>query len=399
MLSGENKLVCSGCPLLCDDVLFLNGEYYGMCKHGVERIELVKYMAGGKGSIKDLIELFKKSKKPLVYGMGFSSIESIKRWLSIAKATGGVVALNPNSPTLLLYDLVLDKNFRMKLENARDESNFIMFIHTDPSSTCIRMMSRYLVFPRGSKAPEGRENRVVVSIDYRETCASRIANYKFITSNTIGVLEAIAESLTGSVNAPKEIPETRFRLMISDLKESSNPVIVAGLEGVSVEKLEAYKKCISRILEGLRGVGLKPALIPVPLSLSDPSITLVMKEMNVEPPAYDYGESRAIGLKEAFEKTDLHVIVKCDPIMHLPMQFIHNYLRTPVFVTEKPLVTLDVVNPKLTIQTQVLGVEESGCVARVDYEVVSLKNIVKARESLPREADVAENILEEVGGG
>ncbi len=397
MLSGESKLVCSGCPLLCDDVLYVNGEYYGMCKHGVERLELAKYMVNGRSSIEELVELLKKSRKPLVYGMGFSSIESIKYWFNVAKATGGVIALNTNSPTMLLYEYILEENFKMKLEDARDSSNFIMFIHTDPSSTCIRLMSRYLVFPRGSKAPEGRENRVVASIDYRETCASRIANYKFITSNTIEVLEAIAKSLTGSFKAPKGVPETRFRLMINDLKESSNPVIVVGLEGVSAEELEVYKNCIGRILEELRGIGLKPSLLPIPLTLSDPSITLVMKELKVKPPAYDYGESRVISLREAFEKTDLHIIVKIDPVLHLPIQFVYNYIRSPVFITEKPLVTMEVVKPKLAVQTQVLGVEEAGYVARVDYEIIDLKHIIKARENLPREVDVARKILEEVG--
>ena len=85
----------------------------------------------------------------------------------------------------------------LPLDQIRDDAEHLLFWGTNPAETHPRYMSRYTVFPRGKKTPNGRESRTLATFDIRYTPTSQISNHHFTMTPKMDVtyLTTLAKAL------------------------------------------------------------------------------------------------------------------------------------------------------------------------------------------------------------
>ncbi len=402
-------ITCTGCSLLCSDILIdKKGDVYGACMHGIERLKLAsdkkrveKPVSYGveinlEKALSETIDLLKKSSKILVYGMEFSTNEAVKAWFELARKTGGIVSPRYLLTTSLFWSRTVGgKKFLGSLTKARNEGDVIVFAHVNPADTSLRLASRYIVFPRGEKIPDGRENRTLVIIDNRETATMKMANYKFAAQNTMEIIECIALSVSERKTVvPKGIPETRFSLLVRDLVEARTPVIVASLDGV--EDPLRYARSLLRMIKALEERGTKPILIPLPESANGAGVTNIMLEYTSDswPIAYDFGDNKRVKLEEALDAVETVVIVCSDPFTHLPLHISSKLLsKNVIIVEERRTLTSMVCRNSIVIPVGITGVETGGLMTRCDGEIVELNPPLKLPSNLTSEEKVVSELV------
>ncbi|MHA2426528.1 MAG: hypothetical protein ACXADB_00610, partial [Candidatus Hermodarchaeia archaeon] len=242
--------VCCGCSVVCDDVtvaLTKTGfQSLGLCKLGHEycnsflnrsrlKTPLMKTRTGKQKRITQTealdsaAKLLQDSSKPLLLGWSNSPNEVIQLGITLAKKVKGVFDSTASFEygNLMEAQLQGGDQHQQLLDKVRNQADHIIYWGVNPAESHHRHASRYTVFPKGEKIPEGRESRIVSVIDIRDTESMRLANHQLIlTAETgdVSFLQALITELEGPAGTPPSsvggVPAIEFLSFVKQLRSA-----------------------------------------------------------------------------------------------------------------------------------------------------------------------------------
>jgi len=228
-------MVCTGCALLCDDILVGENDCRHACRIGDAHITSTTQIdpmvnqspVDMDTAIKRAAEILVSAEKPVFIGFGNSVTEAQAVGIELAGKVGAEIKTFHTS----IFDDIL--NGRVKtctLPEVRDYADVIVFLGCDPMNTHPRLLSRYAYYPRGEKRQHGWEtDRTAITIDPRFSHTASICKdaYTIDPNRQIEFMDALMDALSNKV--PKTTyDKKRILKLAGTLKKSEFGVIFAG---------------------------------------------------------------------------------------------------------------------------------------------------------------------------
>ena len=365
------KIVCNGCSLLCDDataeVTGKNVNSLGLCRLGHTHLATVvkQKIASTEKNLEKAAEILVKAESLLLYGWTYTTDETIKEGLLLAKTLNGQFGSSTEMGPLqaLTHDIHI-QGLDIDLEYVRNNGEFIIYWGSDPSESLHRHPSRFAVLPRGEKIPEGIESRTIGVVDVRQTETMKMANHRLVlpAGSDAELLDTIISELEGKSSikdAVLGIPGNELIGFVSGLQKSDCTVIFYGSGIINSGNQEANLTAIAKLVEVLRSIGKEAYALPMFV----PSNTMgVIK-------AHPVGNSLQ---RIASGEYDTTLVVGDDILANLPGPVAKALAKTQIVYVGPPggLTDKRAVVSVHTADTMVVG---SGQMTRVDMKGIEFR--------------------------
>jgi formylmethanofuran dehydrogenase subunit B len=343
-------IVCNRCSLLCDDVQAEIGgkevKSLGLCRLGHTHLERVARTPrieaisreGGKENNLDFDEALAKAaemlisaKHPLLYGWARCTNETISEGLSLAKT---LKAVFDSSTSMGLSQSMSHNLHNMKLETdleaVHNKGEFILYWGSNPVESSHRHASRFTVFPRGEKVPQGVESRVIGVIDVRETETMKMANHRIIIPHgkDSELARALIDDLTGKTPLKKTIVGLTAITMVSlsqALRKSDFTILFYGSglvnSGTTMENLSA----LAELVQTLRNLGKNAYAMPMWHETNGLGVIKLLSRHAEKPASLDFASGKPVSTgmdtnlqKLAKREYDVALVVGSDALSFLP---------------------------------------------------------------------------------
>lgn len=425
----SERVTCSGCSLLCDDIivrtdgLFID-ELFGACKRGKERFDqitaqnrITSPMVRQNGKLEKVkweealektIGLIKQAKKPLLYGFSTVTCEAQQKGLELARKIDGFI--DSNSSICQGKTLNIGSEIGLTLTTLSEvinKADLLVFWGFNPAESIPRLLNK-TIFSRGKFRMTGREIKTVVLVDPVKTASFGIFQVRDIglqiKPNSDGeLIKVLKEACENDGNFPSDgaagIDKNELNRFFLNLTESENGVIFMGqgflnpLAGVDLiqELLELIKIVNQKQKKG------RLSVIPVGghynmMGFDQVALSLLGRNQSLQ-----FQDNELIEVDKTLisiikdEEFDFSLIVGTDPISHFPHS-ISSKLQS------KPLVVIDNITSATTsiadivLPSTISGIESGGLAFRLDNVPVELKKIINP----PSNAKTDEAILSEI---
>ncbi|MGY5874999.1 MAG: hypothetical protein RTU30_04570 [Candidatus Thorarchaeota archaeon] len=271
------EIVCNGCSLLCDDaVVEVDGteiKSLGLCILGHVRIEAaISHLDESKSEEPDLervADLLKTAKQPLLFGFSQASNETIKEGLAIASTLG--TTLESYAELGLLQALqheIHNMKLEVGLEYVRNNGEFVIYWGSNPTESSHRHASKFTVFPRGEKIPEGIESRTIGVVDVRESSTMKMANHRFIIP--VGSDEELLDAIKGDFTGESPVSTSVLGIstqniigFVNALKKSDCTVIFYGSGVINSVNAQENLSALFRLITAIRSAGKEAYALPM----------------------------------------------------------------------------------------------------------------------------------------
>ena len=419
--------VCCGCSLFCDDVCvkLQKTELYslGLCRLGQGYYEAIlnpsrlntHLLRTSKGTHKPTstdealdraAELLKKSKKPLLFGWSTSPNEVIQLGLQIARQVKGVFdsTASLEYSSLLQHDLAGGEANKVSLDDVRNFGEHVIFWGANPAESHHRLASRFAVFPKGDKVPEGRESRTITVVDIRETESVRLANHQLVLqggSSDIELLSTLINELEGTDAAPPDkvggIPAIEFLSLVKQLKIADYVTIFYGNGLLHGPHSEAVLPLLHKLVSVLNTDKRQCTSLPLIAHCNTIGAVKTCQAGTDLPFAIDFSSNSPVQCSPLQSlcagEFDVGLVVGVDALSFLPSPAAQMLSRIPI-ISLSSLPSLTTQHAEVVIPTALTGVETDGSVNRVDGEALTLQPVQAAPQGLLSEAQILTQLLQ-----
>jgi formylmethanofuran dehydrogenase subunit B len=288
------NVVCNGCSLLCDDVAAkVSGKTLnslGLCKLGHARLETAigRKVGHTKKVLEKAADILLNAESLLLLGWTQASNRAIEEGLELASTLGGHFASGVEmGPIQAMTHSIHSKGFEIDLEYVRNNGEFIIYWGSDPSESLHRHASRFAVFPRGQKVPEGVESRTIGVIDVRPTETMKMANHRLVlpVGKDAEFLDLIIAELEGKSSIKDSllgIPGSELVGFVRGLQKSDCTIIFYGSgvinSGNHAEKLTG----ISKLVQVLRSSGKEAYALPMFFHSNTMGVAKALNDRNTD---------------------------------------------------------------------------------------------------------------------
>ncbi len=427
------RIPCSGCSLLCDDIIIRSDgifidEVVGACLKGKERFDQVTaknrilspmIRKNGKlvksswdDAINKAVEIIRQSSNPLLYGFSTSSCEAQFKGIKLTKLINGFI--DSNSTICQGKVLNTSKQTGITLTTITEvinKADLLILWGTNAAESIPRLLNKVL-FSRGKFRMTGREIKTLIVLDPMKTASFGVMGVRDIALNIdpekdVELIQALKEECC----TEKSIPESGVAgIDASDLKrlllhltgteygvifigqgllksQSGSNVIQALLELVQMINEKQQKGRISVILVGghynmigfehvaLSSYGKNSSLQFVNNQLAETTDTIILKVDN-----------------ENFESS---LIVGTDPISHLPIQLSKKLAAKPlILIDNKKSATSQIAD--VILPSAITGIECAGLAYRLDHVPIELQKIINPPSTVKTDEEILDLLLEKL---
>jgi len=396
-----DDIVCNRCSLLCDDVLAeLNDKEIksmGLCRLGHAHLESMANLTvmdsisreGSKEkelsleeALENAAQILSSAKNPILYGWSRCTNETITEGISLTRTINGTF---DSTTSLGLLQSMKHDIHNMKLETNLDEvlnnGEFILYWGSNPVESSHRHASRFTVFPRGDKVPQGVESRVIGVIDVRETETMKMANHRIIipVGKDKDLAAALSADLTGKGQSnPSELgisPNTLIGLSQA-LRKSDFTVIFYGSGIMNSGHIDENLAAIVELIKILQDMGKKAFALPMWHESNDMGILDAMQKAKT-----DIHEESTIR-KLSRGDFDVSLIVCSDPFSSLPNNAAKGLAKTKIiYIGPREGLTESKAQLSLRVTDDIIS--GKGTMTRVDMKEVPLKTWGGTEQSSP----------------
>lgn len=424
------KLTCTGCSLLCEDVnVVFDGKgnvknVFGMCKVGFERFKHTSLNSRLTSSaireedksvnisvdeaVEKVAEMLKASKKPLLYGWGYCSCETVKLGIDIARKLNGV--FDSQASKGYWYAYMQAKNYESVdnvLEKTLDYANHVVFLGFNPAETHPRHASRYSIFPRGAGVEKGVEGRSITVVDSETTKTSRIAHNRFIleAEDQLKLIKAVGGRLKGEkpiINVPN-VSEVKLLELVKDFKSSNYVSIFYDSSFFEGGDYRLKVDTIYQLVEKIRDVNVKCTALPMPKPYNMVGAVKTTLTETGYPCAVDFsgdGEKFNVEKNSVLNmvvngEVDLALIVGSNIFTELSRLARKSFMKIPLIVLDF-VESLTVKNSGIYIASAITGFEAGGTVYRVDEKRIQLAPPFKPPENILSDEDFLSRLYKKI---
>lgn len=403
---------CTGCSLLCDDIVVeLDGDKIGktmnLCRKGHAHYnslgsERLTPSAGGSVvGIEDAVmaaaELLAGAERPLLFGWESSTLEAQRAGLDLAKKLGSAI----DGPSSYSQGPIAEKILAGEiptctLDDVRNFADVSIYWGDDPSSSHPRHMSRFSYFPRGEKRQRGyEEDREAIVIDVRKSPTAQIAGdgfFKIPQGSDGAFIEAIVTALGGKI--PKVEDKKRMLNLGTKLRKAKFGAIFTGLGLVHSLRgdLSGFTDLVGKLNDITRF-----SVIP---SLGDYNTrgfnqTLFEETGHVNAVSFEDGVSCGpqFSVARFLDSCDAVMVVGSDPAAVLPASLAKRLAKVPmVAVGSHRTITSGLA--RISVPTALAGIEAGGAALRTDGVKVEFDPLIGSAHL--SDVDVIRRIMEAV---
>ncbi|MHA1651038.1 MAG: formylmethanofuran dehydrogenase subunit B [Candidatus Helarchaeota archaeon] len=420
----QSNVVCTGCSLLCDDIVveLENGKIkttHHVCARGYGRYYQIAFKyrllsplkrINGKqqeisyeDAIQETIDLLKKAKNPFFYGWASTTSEAQQKGIQLAQKFKAGIDCATNSTTGIVLQQLNAKNIQIpQLEDIKDNADLLLFWGCNPTASHIRLLSKFALLPRGANTDRGIEDRVAISVDIRKTDMTKFSEeiLQIEPGEDKALLEALIQiiqgkSLTEDIIA--NIPRKTIYNVANIIKEANFGVLFFG-NGYA--KTQENMDTLLRFFETVNQKGIKIGAVPLDGGYNAVGFNLNLKKhVNLELNA-DFQSSPPTqtpnflieSLKQ--DKIDLLVVIGADPISNLPFHVCKLFAKIPIICIDYQQTPTTKVS-HIVIPTTIPGVESAGTAYRLDYKPITLKKILEPPEGIYSDEEILNALLEQ----
>ena len=419
------RFTCSGCSLLCDDIivksdgLFIS-EVIGACLKGKERFDQVSAKnritsplirkdgelkeVSWDEAIKKTSEILKNSSIPLLYGFSNVSCEAQDAGIKLAQRINGFI--DSNASICQGKFLKKAKKLGINLTTITEiinKGDLIILWGANPAETIPRLLNK-LLFSRGKFRMTGREIKTLVIIDPIKTASFRVMGVRDLPlivepNKDIDLIRLLKEECCSTGSIPSEgvagIDKNDLKRLLLHLTGAENGVIILG-QGV-IQPHPDYD-LVEELLELLQLINEKQEKGRISLLLMGGHFNMAGFDHVALSSLGEYGKlefknNQLVKTEETLiskiqqEDFDCSIIVGTDPISHLP----HSLSSK---IAKKPLILIDNHNTAtshiadVVLPTAITGIESSGLVYRLDQVPIELNKIIDPPNNLPSDEEL-----------
>ena len=427
------RITCSGCSLLCDDIivrsdgLFID-EVIGVCLKGKERFDqltssnrILSPMIKRNGvlekcswedALEKTSEIIKNSSKPLLYGFSNVSCEAQLKGIELAKVVDGFI--DSNSSICQGKILNVAKNTGITLTTITElinKADLIVLWGANAAESIPRLLNKIL-FSRGKFRMTGREIKTLIIIDPVKIASFNVMGVRDLALQIqpnkdlelIRVLKdecCVADSISSEGVAGLDRDDLK-RLLLH-LSEAENGVIIIG-QGLLRPQTGA--NLIGELLELIQMINIKQ---------EKGRLSLIMMGGHFNMAGFDhvalsiYGKNGGLQFKNHQlidtednivskidnEDFDCSIIVGTDPISHLPRSLSQKLTTKPIIVVDnKKSATTYIAD--IILPSAITGIEVPGTAYRLDQVPIELKTVLNPPSNIPSDEELLTKIIDKI---
>jgi formylmethanofuran dehydrogenase subunit B len=427
------RIPCTGCSLLCDDIivrsdgLFID-EVIGACLKGKERFDqltsnnrLLNPMIRENGvleksswedALNKTINIIKNSSNPLLYGFSNVNCEAQLKAIELARKIDGFIDSNSTICQGKVLNMAKDTGITLTtITEVINKADLIVLWGANAAESIPRLLNKVL-FSRGKFRMTGREIKTLIIIDPVKIASFNVMGVRDLAlqiqpNKDLELIRMLKEECCVADSIPSEgvagIDNYDLKRLLLHLSEAENGVVIVG-QGILQPQSEST--IIRELLELIQMINLKQ---------QKGRISFIMMGGHFNMAGFDHIALSTCGKNENLkfknnelvesndnivskinkEDFDCSIIVGTDPISHLPHNLSQKLASKPIIAIDnrKSATTLiaDVVLP-----TAITGIETGGMVYRLDHVPIELKTILKPPNNLPSDEDLLNQILDKL---
>jgi len=406
------RFTCSGCSLLCDDIIVQSdgifiSEIIGACLKGKERFDQV--------SAKNRITSPLIRKNGELIEVSWDEAMNQEAGLKIAREINGFIDSNASicQGKFLNKAKSLGINFTTITE-VINKGDLIILWGANPAETIPRLLNK-LLFSRGKFRMTGREIKTLVIIDPVKTASFRVMGVRDLAlmvepNKDIELIRMLKEECCSADSIPSEgvagIDKNDLKRLLLHLTGAENGVIILG-QGV-IQPHSDYD-LVEELLDLLQLINERQEKGRISLMLLGGHFNMAGFD-HVALSTYgvsghlEFKGNQLIKEEEGFvskiekEDFDCSIIVGTDPISHLPYSLSSKMAKKPLILIDNHITATSHI-ADVMLPTTITGIESGGLAYRLDQVPIELNKIINPPNNLPSDEELFNQLYELLNKG
>lgn len=424
------RIPCSGCSLLCDDVIIRSDGIYideviGACLKGKERFDqttaknrIINPMIRKNGELEKVsweealnktLKIIKNSSNPILYGFSTVSCEAQLKGIELARAINGFIDSNATICQGRLLNKSKETGITLTtITEVINKGDLIILWGANAAESIPRLLNKVL-FSRGKFRMTGREIKTLIIIDPVKTASFGVMGVRDIAliiepNKDLDLIRTLKEECCKAESIPSEgvagIDKDDLKRLLLHLTGAENGVIFVG-QGLLNSDLES--DVLKELLELIQMINLKQEKGRISLILmgghynmagfEHVALSTIGKNHSLQ---FSNGEfintENTIISKIESEDFDSSIIVGTDPISHLANSLSSKLSKKPlILIDNRNSATLNIAD--VVLPTALTGIECEGLAYRLDHVPIELQKIINPPNNVPSDEEILDQII------
>ncbi|MFW9947682.1 MAG: formylmethanofuran dehydrogenase subunit B, partial [Candidatus Odinarchaeota archaeon] len=398
------RSICSGCSLLCDDIMVKSDGIYideviGACLKGKEKFDQVSSQhrilrpmirknenlqkTSWEDALQTTVDLIKKSKKPLIYGLSNSSCEAQLKAIELAKLINGFIDSNASICQGKVLDNAITSGITLTtITEIINKADLILLWGSNAAESIPRLLNKVL-FSRGKFRMTGREIKTLIIIDPVKTASFNTMGVRDVAlritpGKDLELINALKEECCTADSIPSEgvagLDKDDMKRLLQHLSGAEYGVIFIGQGILTPQK---NSNLISELLDLVQMINIKQERGRITLTMmgghfnmtgfDHVALSMYGKRGNLQFKDNQILETDAsIISKIEKEDFDCSIFIGTDPIAHFPMSLSSKLAKKPIILIDnRDSATSQLSN--IVLPTAITGIECRGLAYRLDH--------------------------------
>ena len=426
------RIPCSGCSLLCDDIIVRSDGIYideviGSCLKGKERFDqvtaqnrILNPMVRKKGelvkvswqeALEETTKIIKNASNPLLYGFSTVSCEAQLKGIELAKVINGFIDSNSTICQGKVINKAKDIGISLTtITEVINKADLLILWGANAAESIPRLLNKIL-FSRGKFRMTGREIKTLIIIDPVKTASFNVMGVRDLAlriepNKDLNLIRVLKDKCCKMNSFPENgvagIDKEDLKRLILNIREAENGVIIIG-QGLLNPHLEANPlKELLELVEIINQRKTKGRISVLMfcghynMGFDHVALSITGRNQNLQFSNNQLVEKDdTIISKIQNDDFDCSIIVGSDPISHLPFELSSK-------LSSKPLIVIDNRKSSTTsiadvvLPTALTGIETEGLAYRLDHVPIELKKIVNPPSTIPSDYELLAQIIEKL---
>ncbi len=427
------KIPCTGCSLLCDDIIVKSDGLYideviGACLKGKERFDqltaenrILSPMVRNNNelnkishedALKKVVQILKNSSKPLLYGFSTVSCEAQLKGIELARLINGFIDSNSTICQGQVLNASKDTGLTFTtISEISNKADLLILWGANLAESIPRLLNKAL-FSRGKFRMTGREIKTLIIIDPVKTASFGVMGVRDValqieTGKDIELIRVLKEECCTEDSIPSNgvagLDKDDLKRLLQHLTGAEYGVIFIG-QGIL--RPQTNNDVIKELLELVQMINEKKqkgrvSIVMIGghwnmLGYDHVALSSLGKNRNLQFSNNQLVESSdTIISKIENEDFDCSIIVGTDPISHLPWILSKKLAKKPlILIDNKRSATFHIAD--IILPTAITGVECGGLAYRLDHVPIELKKVLNPPSGVHSDEELLSQIIKKL---
>lgn len=429
----SERITCSGCSLLCDDIIIKSDGLYideviGACLKGKERFDQITsknrilnpqikkdgelQKATLDEALKKVIKIIKNSSKPLLYGFSTVSCEAQLKGIHLASVINGFIDSNSTICQGKVLNTSKETGISLTtITEAINKADLLILWGANAAESIPRLLNKVL-FSRGKFRMTGREIKTLIAIDPVKTASFRVMGVRDVAlqikaGKDIDLIRVLKEECCVADSIPDKgiagIDSNDLKRLLLHLTGAENGIIFIG-QGLL--NSQDGSNVIKELLELVQLINVKQQKGRMSVMMLGGHYNMVGFEHVA---LSNYGKNQSLQFSNNLlvetsdtivskiekEDFDCSIIVGTDPISHFPKHLSKKLMSKPIILIDNKQSATSYV-ADVIIPSCITGIESGGLVYRIDHVPLNLKKIINPPKNIFSDEEIIEKIIEKL---